>query len=92
MSEGIPAGAGGGRECLGLVEHLKPVERLRPVEHRIPVCERGRTSQSPVSKELHRETKDVTEEAAVTLRNISTNFLSSLKYKKVKQSDIKHQY
>ena len=42
--------------------------------------------------ELHRETKDVTEEAAVTLRNISTNFLSSLKYKKVKKSDVKHQY
>ena len=38
-----------------------------------------------MSKELHRETKDVTEEAAVTLRNISTNFLSSLKYKKVKK-------
>lgn len=83
MSEGIPAGAVGERECLGPVEHLRPVDRLRPVEHRIPVCERGRTSQSQVSKELHRETKDVAEEAAVTLRNISTNFLSSLKYKKV---------
>ena len=36
------------------------------------------------SQELFRETKDVTEEAAATLRNISTNFLSSLKYKKVR--------
>ena len=85
MSEGIPVGAVGGRECLGPVEHLRPVDRLRPVEHRIPVCERGRASQSPILKGLHGETKDVAEEAAVTLRNISTNFLSSLKYKKVRQ-------
>ena len=39
------------------------------------------------SGELYRETKDVTEEAAATLRNISTNFLSSLKYKKVTPDD-----
>ena len=39
------------------------------------------------SRELCRETKDVTEEAAAALRNISTNFLSSLKYKKVTPDD-----
>jgi len=62
-----------------------PVERVAPVEQ----GERGLIVRPPPgagiagSRELYRESKDVTEEAAATLRNISTNFLSSLKYKKV---------
>ena len=44
------------------------------------------------SKELYRETKDVTEEAAATLRNISTNFLSSLKYKKVTDRNLRKKH
>ena len=42
----------------------------------------GGVKQAVIDQEL-RQTKDVTEEAAETLRNISTNFLSSLKYKEV---------
>ena len=55
---------------------------FRPSENGGP-DERG-SKVGAGSQELFRETKDVTEEAAATLRNISTNFLSSLKYKKVR--------
>ena len=69
-----------------------PVERAGPVEQGGTLLERGpvvRAAGAGVggSRELYRETKDVTEEAAATLRNISTNFLSSLKYKKVTPDD-----
>ena len=64
------------------------MEKEGPVEQDGTPGERrsiGKASGAGVvgSKELYRESKDVTEEAAATLRNISTNFLSSLKYKKV---------
>lgn len=67
----------------------RSVERVGPVEQ----GERGLIVRPPPgagiagSRELYRESKDVTEEAAATLRNISTNFLSSLKYKKVSGCD-----
>ena len=69
------------------------MERAGPVEQGGTLLERGRVVRAAGapgvggSRELFRETKDVTEEAAATLRNISTNFLSSLKYKKVTPDD-----
>ena len=65
------------------------MERAGPVEQGGTLLKRGSIVRAPGagvggSRELYRETKDVTEEAAATLRNISTNFLSSLKYKKVR--------
>ena len=67
----------------------RPVEKEGPVEPGGSPVERGASERGSGagggggSKEVYRESKDVTEEAATTLRNISTNFLSSLKYKKV---------
>ena len=70
------------------------MERAGPVEQGGTLLKRGSIVRVPApgagvggSRELFRETKDVTEEAAATLRNISTNFLSSLKYKKVTPDD-----
>ena len=84
MSEGNQARGGAcGEETWG----EGPVERSGPAEQGGTLFERElivRASGAGAgSGELYRETKDVTEEAAATLRNISTNFLSSLKYKKV---------
>ena len=88
MSEGGQAdtrGGANGKYTLG----GGPVERVGPAEQ----GERGLIVRPPPgagiagSRELYRESKDVTEEAAATLRNISTNFLSSLKYKKVMADD-----
>ena len=90
MLEGSQAhtvGGACGKEIWG--ERTKrPVEKEGPVEQDGTPVGRGAIGKASGagavgSKELYRETKDVTEEAAATLRNISTNFLSSLKYKKV---------
>ena len=67
----------------------RPMEREGPVEQGGSPVELGASVRASGagggggSKEVYKESKDVTEEAAATLRNISTNFLSSLKYKKV---------
>ena len=88
MSEGSQAhtiGGASGEEIWGGIPK-RPVEKVGPVEQGGTSGERG-AGEAGGSKELYRETKDVTEEAAATLRNISTNFLSSLKYKKVPPDD-----
>ena len=85
MSEGNQADTREGA-CGEKIWGEGPVEKAGPVEQGETLFERGAAGREPRAGvgELKRETKDVTEEAAATLRNISTNFLSSLKYKKVR--------
>ena len=94
MSEGNQARGGAcGEETWG----EGPVERSGPVEQGGTPFERelivrASGAGEAGSRELYRETKDVTEEAAATLRNISTNFLSSLKYKKVTDRNLRKKH
>ena len=90
MSEGDQADTTREGACEEKIWGEGPVEKAGPVEQGETLFERGAAGREPRagvggSRELKRETKDVTEEAAATLRNISTNFLSSLKYKKVQE-------
>ena len=100
MSEGSQAhtiGGASGEEIWGGIPK-RPVEKVGPVEQGGTSGEQGATKKASGageaggSKELYRETKDVTEEAAATLRNISTNFLSSLKYKKVSDRNLRKKH
>ena len=64
-----------------LKKKLKSPEKGNPSEH-LSQNDELISKQSTRHKETNEE---VTHEAANTLKNISTNFISSLRYKKVRQ-------